>query len=335
MLSYSSGHIDSIVQHGEKRWRFTGFYGHPEANNRHFYWTLLRRLSCMHDLGKLPWIVGGDFNEICFDTEKHGDNPRPLGQTREFRDVLDVSNLQDLHAEGEFFTWINRHAYPNVIFERIDRYVATFEWRILYPAARVHNLEFYHSNHRPIFLEVGGSQLFQAQIPACMRFEPHWATEADCSDVIMRGWNKQNTSLSLPSRLAKCLEILRTWAGDRFRKFPIQIRNKRMQLNALRTHDQGTLAGDRIGQLERDVEMLVTKDELYWKQRSRANWLAHGDRNSKYLHACASTHRAKNHIRGLVSSHGDWCTDTASMAEIVQNYFSDLFSSSNPSEEDR
>ncbi|XP_075507390.1 uncharacterized protein LOC142544216 [Primulina tabacum] len=132
--------------------------------------------------------VGGDFNEICFDTEKHGGNPRPLGQTRAFREVLDISNLQDLHAEGEFFTWVNRRAHPNVIFERIDRYVATFEWRILYPAAR--------------------------------------------------------------------------WA----------------------------LAGDRIGQLEREVEMLATKDELYWKQHSR---------------------------------------------EIVQNYFSDLFSSSNPSEEDR
>ncbi|XP_073057177.1 uncharacterized protein [Primulina eburnea] len=127
VFSYSSGHIDSIVQHGDKRWRFTGFYGHPEANNRHISWTLLRRLSCMHDLSMLPWIVGGDFNEICFDSEKLGGNPRPLGQTRAFRDVLDASNLQDLHAEGEFFTWVNRRASPNVIFERIDRYVATFE----------------------------------------------------------------------------------------------------------------------------------------------------------------------------------------------------------------
>ncbi|XP_075473358.1 uncharacterized protein LOC142504367 [Primulina tabacum] len=127
VLSYSSGHIDSIVRHGEKRWRFTGFYGHPEANNRHISWTLLRRLSCMHELSRFPWIVGGDFNEIFFDTEKHGGNPQPLGQTRAFREVLDVSNLQYLHVEGEFFTWVNRRAHPNVIFERIDRYVATFE----------------------------------------------------------------------------------------------------------------------------------------------------------------------------------------------------------------
>lgn len=148
----------------------------------------------------------------------------------------------------------------------------------------------------------------------------------------MRGWNKHNTFLSLPSRLSGCLEILGSWVGARFRNLPRQIRQKRKQLNALRTHDQCALARDRIGQLEREVEML---EELYWKQRSRVNWLAHGDKNSKYFHVFASARRDKNHIRGLVSSHGDWCTDAGSMAEIVQNYFSELFSSSNPSAEDR
>lgn len=95
--SFTSGHIDSLVQHGEKRWRFTGFYGNPEASNRHLSWTLLRRLSCMYELRDFPWIVGGDFNEICFDTEKFGG---PLAQTGGFREVLDVASLQDFHAEG-------------------------------------------------------------------------------------------------------------------------------------------------------------------------------------------------------------------------------------------
>lgn len=104
VLYFSFGHINSTVHHGKKRWRFTGFYGHPEANNKHLSWTFPRRLSCIHELSRLSWIVGGDFNEICFDTEQHGSNPWPLGQTRAFREVLDASNLQDLHAEGEFFT---------------------------------------------------------------------------------------------------------------------------------------------------------------------------------------------------------------------------------------
>lgn len=74
---------------------------------------------------------------------------------------------------------------------------------------------------------------------------------------------------------------------------------------------------------------------MYWKQKSRVNWLAHGDRNSKFFHACASQRRAKNKINGLVSTHGDWCTDNSSMAEIILDYFSHLFSSNNPTEADQ
>lgn len=39
--SYMSGHIDCIVQHGDKSWRFTGFHGNPNMANRHMSWELL------------------------------------------------------------------------------------------------------------------------------------------------------------------------------------------------------------------------------------------------------------------------------------------------------
>ncbi|XP_075483594.1 uncharacterized protein LOC142523746 [Primulina tabacum] len=122
VLSFSSGHIDSTIQHGDKHWRFTGFYGNPETSTRHLFWTVLSRLSAMQELRDLPWLVGGDFNEICFDTEKWGGNPRPLSQTRAFREALDVCSLQDLHGSGEFFTWVNRRSPNNLIFERLDRF---------------------------------------------------------------------------------------------------------------------------------------------------------------------------------------------------------------------
>lgn len=49
------------MNHGEKNWRFTGFYGNPDASLRHSSWTLIRRLFGMYEFQDVP-IIGGDFN---------------------------------------------------------------------------------------------------------------------------------------------------------------------------------------------------------------------------------------------------------------------------------
>ncbi|XP_075478858.1 uncharacterized protein LOC142519715 [Primulina tabacum] len=262
-------------------------------------WDLLLRLHGMPGYMSLPWLVGGDFNEVCFDTENKGGNLRPLHQTLAFRDTLDTCSLQDLHGSGDFFTWVNRRPEDELIFERLDRYVGTFEWRILYPTARAQSLEYYHSDHRPILLELGGTatQIFPRN--SKFRFETHWATEEDCADV--------TDSVAFTTN-----------------------QTKKDTLNSLQTHDTWQDSVFDIQRLEKEVESLASKEEIYWKQRSRARWLAYGNKNSKYFHKC----RAKNLITRLVSSHSDWCTDKGSMAEFILDYFSNLFMSTNPSDQE-
>lgn len=116
----------------------------------------LRRLCDMDNLRGLPSLVGGDFNEICYNSEKFGGQPKSESPTFEFRETLDVCSLQDLHCGGEFFTWTNRRSGPNFVMERLDRFTGSFEWRMMYPTARIQSLEFFHSDHRPIILELRG-----------------------------------------------------------------------------------------------------------------------------------------------------------------------------------
>ncbi|XP_073019494.1 uncharacterized protein [Primulina eburnea] len=114
--SFSMGHIDCSVRDGDKMWRFTGFYGHPETHYRNFSWDLLRRLSGIPELKGLPWLIGEDFNEICYTTEKLGGCPRPQLQMDAFRRVLDDCELRDLGCIGEFFTWANNRKSKALIF---------------------------------------------------------------------------------------------------------------------------------------------------------------------------------------------------------------------------
>lgn len=70
--SYSLGHIDCSIKCADHLWRFTGFYGNPDQSMRKHSWNLLRRLAGVEEFRNLPWVVGGDFNEILHQAEKRG-----------------------------------------------------------------------------------------------------------------------------------------------------------------------------------------------------------------------------------------------------------------------
>ncbi|KAL5767062.1 hypothetical protein ACOSQ2_013845 [Xanthoceras sorbifolium] len=94
LLSFSFFHIDVLVDDSSSNcWRFTGFYGHPEASQRIHGWNLLRRLSSLHNF---PWFCGGDYNEILNDNEKKGGSNRAQGLMDNFGQALDDCNLLDL-----------------------------------------------------------------------------------------------------------------------------------------------------------------------------------------------------------------------------------------------
>ena len=47
------------------------------------------------------------------------------------------------------------------------------------------------------------------------------------------------------------------------------------------------------------MDELLQKQEIYWAQWSRINWLKYGDKNTKFFHAKATQRRRKNYIRGI------------------------------------
>ncbi|CAM8945360.1 unnamed protein product [Rhodiola kirilowii] len=71
----------------------------------------------------------------------------------------------------------------------------------------------------------------------------------------------------------------------------------------------------------------MEREELYWKQRSRAKWLKFGDRNTSFFHAKASQRRKRNHIERLRNQLGGYCDSDEGMAAIVTNYFTNIFQS--------
>ena len=75
---------------------------------------------------------------------------------------------------------------------------------------------------------------------------------------------------------------------------------------------------------------LLKREEIMWCQRSRVQWLQEGNHNTKYFHNKANQRRRKNAIMSLKDEHGVAQEEPLEIERIVVNYFSQIYSSTNP-----
>ena len=106
LITYSQNHIDvKIIQGRSYVWRFTRFYGHPEATERVHSWTLLRLIAGM---ANMSWLRMGDFNEILYDSKKLGGANKKWHHMADFREAVEDCNLENMEFSGPKFTWSNK-----------------------------------------------------------------------------------------------------------------------------------------------------------------------------------------------------------------------------------
>ncbi|GKV33970.1 hypothetical protein SLEP1_g42401 [Rubroshorea leprosula] len=73
----------------------------------------------------LPWLVGGDFNDLSSQDEKMGGMLQPDWMIHGFRDVIDFCGLTEVQMMGGLFTW--------KVFEKLDRGFVTLRWMSFFP----------------------------------------------------------------------------------------------------------------------------------------------------------------------------------------------------------
>jgi len=86
----------------------------------------------------------------------------------------------------------------------------------------------------------------------------------------------------------------------------------------------------RIYKLWDEIQKLKSKEETMWKQRSYVEWLKKGVRNIRYFHFRANQRNKHNYILGFEDEICNWVEDDDRMGEMVEAYFTNIFTTSNP-----
>ncbi|KAA3461511.1 reverse transcriptase [Gossypium australe] len=83
-----------------------------------------------------------------------------------------------------------------------------------------------------------------------------------------------------------------------------------------------------IVEAQLDLNLEADKEELYWAQRARVNWLKDGDCNTSFFHKMVEQRHFRNRISELVDADGVRHTETEEMIKVAADYFEDLFTAS-------
>lgn len=105
-------------------------------------------------MSPLPWLCFGDFNEILNLNKKLGGLDKSAEAIREFREAIRDCNLFDLGSRGYSFTWSNKQFGPQLIQEKLDRFLCNQKWRVEFYDDLATNLVHWESDHCPVLMEV-------------------------------------------------------------------------------------------------------------------------------------------------------------------------------------
>nr|XP_027118368.1 uncharacterized protein LOC113735569 [Coffea arabica] len=278
----------------------------------------------------------GDFNEVLTQEEFQGATWRPNWQIMNFRKALSDCNLFDLGHEGNHFTWCRNRSAPDTTRARLDRACVSHDFLTLFPDARIYHSHALFSDHVPIVLRLSCSHdLLKARSKSrrdkCFMFEAMWIKSEDCERIIQDSWEYSSTEdacANLVMKTNSCRLGLLQWSKQSFGNHTKAADDLWQRISRLQ---QGVLTDSikaEISSLTTQLEELLDKQDIMWKQRSKAQWYREGDRNTAYFHGLASQRRKHNQIVGLFDNNGSWCQSQEGLESIIMEHFGTIFSTS-------
>ncbi|KAH9715856.1 putative reverse transcriptase/RNA-dependent DNA polymerase [Citrus sinensis] len=273
--------------------------------------------------------------------EKLGGNEKQVNSVADFREAVRECDFIDMGFTGYPFTWSNRRFGVGLIEERLDRFLCSRSWGHYFQEKAAMNLVTWSSDHNPILMEVlekGSGLRYSRRTFRRVHYEDMWSPYEKCREIVKREWKESScwdrgNPVDLFQRKSKeSLAELKLWSNEEFKGRQKRLKQLKERLKEIRQNYGHYDSGLEVKNIERQIDNILIDEEIFWKQRSRADWLREGDRNTKFFHAKASARKRKNKIMGLEDEDGLWKEEAEEVERLLCDYFANIFSTTNPSQ---
>jgi hypothetical protein len=117
------------------------------------------------------------------------------------------------------------------------------------------------------------------------------------------------------------------WGSSTFGGVRRELRELRKRLVELRNTEGRVGPTHEERKVEERIAELGYREEIMWRQRARIQWLAEGDKNTKFFHQKANMRRKKNRVEKLTRPNGTICDNPMELEEMSKEFFEDLYKS--------
>ncbi|CAB4262986.1 unnamed protein product [Prunus armeniaca] len=187
-----------------------------------------------------------------------------------------------------------------------------------------HHLVAFSSDHHPILIASDGPQGDKARGPRGRRrfqFEEVWTTEVDCEEVVRQSWQNAVSPLS---NIDNCASNLSRWCAEKGGQVPKKVKELQLRLASLQSDEPSMQTFHTRSLIETELDKCLEQEEIYWHQRSRVQWLQHGDRNTSFFHKQATSRRKKNALVGILDENDRWQREYDKIGNLTSLIYLDI-----------
>lgn len=221
----------------------------------------------------------------------------------DFNNWLVSAGLVDFGFTGNAMTWSNNRVGGANIRARLDRVLVNVQCQDFFPNMTVKHLPHGPSDHAPLLMVM--EKLLNN--PGRFIFQKMWTTHENFRNLILNAWNEDQ--IYDPNPLVRLFVKLKTtkialckWNKEVFEDIHISVSSAKEDLEQRQKEydlDPSVDNKVKLNAANAYFRQVLLREEIFWNQKSRVEWIDSGDRNTTFYHAVTQSNRRNNFVSRL------------------------------------